>query len=593
MFFLWNFAREPTYLPQRPPIQGIRSTSLARSYLNTRALFRSLAIISLLLITGCAGVQGFPFTLMLVLLLIFIARCNPLTDPDRQDEFWLRYFLFQEKDPPRTCEATQDYTQNFNLSAVDPATAGFGFTMTAENTADRFGRGISSAGDFNGDGVNDFIVSAFHYVTANKNGRAYVVFGGRGQSPDLPMSSLTTATGIHITGAAAGDQLGDSRTISGVGDINGDGFDDIVVGAYKANSNDGRAYLIFGSASPMSIDLAGGLSADAGVVFEGNAGGLNQYLGSAVTGLGDVNGDGFDDLAIGGKQGTAAGYNGDVHVIYGKASAFTSPFVIPDNFTSTDGFLVQGEATNDLFGSAVSRIGDINNDGIDDLIGGTGDANTNTGAAYVIYGTSGNRSDILMSAGLSASDGYEIFSTNGAATDWGYSVSTGDFNGDGQQDVAMSSTMYDASAGKVAVIYGHTGQLDLNTLSSGQGFFLTGPGTTNPQAGEAMSLRSDINGDGFDDLVIGASRTDYNGYNNSGSVFVLFGKDGVPLTGTGMMSLTDGITGFRIDGPATNARFGISLATADINDDACADLLIGASQSNSDKAYVIYGGKAR
>ena len=180
----------------------------------------------LLLLPGCAATPGIPGVIAFVLLLGFAAACRPLLDDERVDEYFLRSLLTNQSSSGSsgssnpTCTATRDYTQSFDLATVDPATNGIGFTMTGQNAGDRFGRAVAGAGDFNGDGIGDIIVSAFYYL--GNRGRAYLIFGRSDNGGDIDTATMTSSDGITITGQA-GDYLSRTESVKSVGDINGDG----------------------------------------------------------------------------------------------------------------------------------------------------------------------------------------------------------------------------------------------------------------------------------------------------------------------------------------------------------------------------------
>ena len=195
---------------------------------------------------------------------------------------------------------------------------------------------------------------------------------------------VSGTTGFRIEGAAAGDNLGNA--VSNLGDINGDGIDDFIVGALNADpnsrSNAGAAYIIFGRAAGWSdIDLASStdfVSGTTGFRIEGAT--ANDNLGHAVSNLGDINGDGIDDFIVGAQNAdpNSRSDSGAAYVIFGRAAGSTWSDIdlasSTDFVSGTTGFRIEGAANNDNLGNAVSNLGDINGDGIDDFIIGA-DAN--------------------------------------------------------------------------------------------------------------------------------------------------------------------------------------------------------------------------
>ena len=189
---------------------------------------------------------------------------------------------------------------NLNLSTLNGSN---GFQISGEAAGDRLARGVSTAGDVNGDGFADLLISATHADPNGTNsGASYVVFGkASGFGANLNLSALNGSNGFQISGVAAGDYSGFS--VSTAGDVNGDGFDDLVVSADRADpqgTNSGASYVVFGKASGFGANLnLSALNGSNGFQLWGENG--DDQLGSWVSSAGDVNGDGFADLLIGAK----------------------------------------------------------------------------------------------------------------------------------------------------------------------------------------------------------------------------------------------------------------------------------------------------
>ena len=190
------------------------------------------------------------------------------------------------------------------------------------NPSDQAGFSVSEAGDVNGDDVDDVIVGSYVADGAGRvnSGVSYVVYG-QTAGPGVDLATLTPAQGFRIEGAAADDWSG--LSVSGAGDVNGDGRDDLIVGAPYANlnsrTNSGGAYVVYGRASAETVDLAT-LTPAQGFRIEGAA--ADDSAGFSVSGAGDVNGDGRDDVIVGvylaDNNGRSA--SGSAYVIYGRAS---------------------------------------------------------------------------------------------------------------------------------------------------------------------------------------------------------------------------------------------------------------------------------
>jgi hypothetical protein len=320
-------------------------------------------------------------------------------------------------------------------------------------------------------------------------------------------------------------------SVSTAGDVNNDGYDDIIVGAYQFNSSIGQAYIYYGG---------GNLNNTADVIMKGEA--ANNYFGIQVATAGDVNGDGYDDIIIG-----AYGYSstrGRAYIFYGG-----------ENMDSIADVIFTGEATNDCFGVSVSTAGDVNNDGYDDVIVGANGCNTYTGKAYLYYGGSNmdNTADVFLS-------GESIFSY------FGVSVSlAGDLNNDDYDDVIVGSK------GRAYIYYGG------NIIDNIADDTLRGNVISN-FFGNSVSSAGDVNNDGYDDVVVGALWT--NSY--AGQAFIFFGGNNM-----------DNIADVTILGETFDNYFGVAVSTAgDLNDDGYADVIVGASGYNSytGRAYIFFGG---
>ncbi|MBD2155301.1 FG-GAP repeat protein [Leptolyngbya sp. FACHB-16] len=480
-----------------------------------------------------------------------------------------------------------------------------GFAINGVQIGDQLGTAVGGAGDVNGDGLQDFIVGA---STADPNGlssgQAYVLFGRQGGFPNnFNISALNGSNGFRINGLAELDLTGYS--VSGAGDVNGDGLGDIIIGAYGADTtaaSAGRSYVIFGQREGFSGDLElSTLNGTNGFVLNGID--ADDFSGFSVSGAGDVNGDGLDDLFIG-----AYGANpnsslvGQGYVVFGQQAGFGANLTF-SALTGSNGFRITGISPEDQAGYAVSQIGDVNNDGIDDLLIGAPSADPNgfsSGQAYVVFGRSGG---FPANLGLSALNGSTGFRINGLSEEGrlGSAVSgAGDFNGDGINDFMVGAPNADrntTASGRVYVVFGRSGgfpaTFNLSELNGTNGFVLNGAAGED-QVGAAISSAGDINDDGFDDLLIGAPGADPNGL-SSGRSYVVFGRTGSYSAQLDLSDL-DSADGFQINGISAGDESGRSLSRiGDVNGDGVDDLIISAPNADPDgnssagESYVIYG----
>jgi hypothetical protein len=310
-----------------------------------------------------------------------------------------------------------------------------GFRIDGEDTNTLAGLAVAGPGDVNGDGTADVIVGARLAASSGRalSGATYVVFG-KATTTNVDLYTLGSG-GFRIAGAVANDESGDD--VAGAGDVNGDGRQDVLLGAPKADNNgssSGSAYVVFGKASTTTVDLlalgAGGFRIDGAAA--------NNYTGEAVAGAGDVNGDGRPDVIVGAGGASTAGRtsNGATYVVFGKPDTAT----IALNALGAGGFRIDGARASDQAGEHVAGAGDVNGDGRPDVIVAStyagNNGRNNSGSAYVVLGKASTTTVDLNALGP---DGFRI---DGAAAGDGAGLGVagaGDINSDGRPDVVVGS----------------------------------------------------------------------------------------------------------------------------------------------------------
>ncbi len=423
------------------------------------------------------------------------------------------------------------------------------WSVTGNLPSAEYGYAIAAAGDVNGDGRADLIVGSPKYESdIYTGGAAFVYHGYNGGLSDQP----NWTGGSDLKGARYG------FAAASAGDINHDGYDDIIIGAYRYNngqSEEGRVYLYLGSAD--------GLHPEPAWQFESDQ--KEAHLGYAVASAGDVNNDGFDDVLVGAR------WYQETLVSEGAAFLF---FGSADGLSDTPDWTAVGGQAGAAFGTAVAAAGDTNHDGYDDiLIGAPFFDNTleNAGAAYLFLGSE-----------TGPGNGAAWQATGSQAGDlFGSALAAGDFNDDNASDLLVggphSSDDVDDEGGVFLYLGSSSG------LMSSTAVWSTFGGQAGALFGTAVAV-GDVNGDALADILVGAPNCTQD-QSNEGCVFLYLGMPG-------SVSAT---TSWTSQGNKADTAYGISTAViGSVNGDGYDEIAVGAPQYRFDRdlvgrAFVYYG----
>ncbi|MEM7155850.1 MAG: Ig-like domain-containing protein [Myxococcota bacterium] len=404
-----------------------------------------------------------------------------------------------------------------------------------------------------------------------------------------------------------------ARAFTPVGDVNGDGIDDFAVGAHgndEGGSSAGHTYVVFGQnsfpAGPLDLGAVGG--SVPGISFMGSTGDVSGY---AIGGGGDFNGDGLADLIVGARGHN--GSRGSTYVIYGHPQLGGSdvPLYAVELMYGTgnaSGLVFRGESSSDSSGFSVANAGDVNGDGLDDLLIGAPYADPNgsaSGRTYVVFG--GQHSPIAAWVDLDTvaqgNGGVAIDGENGSDYS-GYTVDgAGDVNGDGFADVLIGAPWADPngnSSGRTYVVYGAedfgTGPISLADVAAGLGGFALDGENAYDYAGRGLSRAGDVDGDGRSDILVGAPG--YDGPSSaSGRSYIVLGQETVAASPIALADIVSGAGGIVLDGISGNNDTGRSVdALGDLNGDGLDDVLVSAdrrgpvSEPLAGTSMVVFGG---
>jgi hypothetical protein len=454
---------------------------------------------------------------------------------------------------------------------VDPLLTEMDDTILESSQSNSFlGISVSGAGDVNGDGYADVIVGADHYDAGQVDEGAAFVF--LGSASGIADGSPATAA-AQLESDQPGANLGVS--VSGAGDVDGDGYSDVIVGANRYSSGhnfEGVALIFLGSAS----GIPDGDPASAATLLQSNQ--VSANLGVSVSGAGDVNGDGYADVIVGAEQYTAGqAIEGAAFVFHGSASG------VADGNPVTAATQLESNQSVSNFGISVSGAGDVNGDGYADVVVGSNayaDGQAAEGAAFVFLGGASGVADANPATAATQLE------SNEASASFGSSVSgAGDVDGDGYSDVIVGAPAYGFIDKGAAFIFSGSasGIADGNPASAATELVSV---ETDSEFGSVAGA-GDVNGDGYADVIVGAPAYALGG---NGAAFLYLGRSsGIPDGGPADADA-------QLDSSESGANLGIQVAGAgDVNGDGYSDVIVGAPLTgftDGGAAFVYLGGSS-
>ncbi|TXT64999.1 MAG: hypothetical protein BAJALOKI1v1_480008 [Promethearchaeota archaeon] len=481
------------------------------------------------------------------------------------------YFPIAFNKPQNIEIYSANWSYNTELTFVNASFIG-------EKSGDNLGQSLIGLGDINSDGYNDFALGAPNALGGK--GVVYIFLGD---------DNLEWSKNLNVSNANAsfiGENTGDfaGYSIAAGGDITGNEYDDFIIGAYGYNASngfEGKTYLIEGKGSGWTKNMS--LSTAKGSFIGENT---NDNSGFCISGVGDVNGDNYNDFIIGAYgHNVSDGFEGKSYLIRGKRTGWINN----NNLTNAGAFFI-GESSYDLSGMVLSGVGDVNSDNLDDILIGApnnSEHGLSTGQVYLILGDANIWGNTYNLSSVDASFYGEFMGDSlGDAMD-----GLGNVNNDNYDDFIIGARLNSdgaSGAGKSYLFFGSSSGWSMDTNCSNANISFIGT-NTNEESGSSLAGIGDINADGKDDFLIGAPNNS-EGANNRGKTYLFFGSD---FNGISTINLTEANASYI--GENAYDLSGSSIAGAgDLNGDNSTDFFIGAYNNSeggngAGKVYLCFG----
>ena len=415
-----------------------------------------------------------------------------------------------------------------------------------------------------------------------------------------------TADVLRVYGGAAEDRFGgDLGNGIAYGDVNGDGVDDLIVGAFQADpparTNGGIVYVLYGVSGSLGLEVDLGASPGASGETRIYADSESDHAGWAVA-AGDVDADGYDDVVIGAPRatGAAGAPSGEVYVIYGGNALPGQEIDLGDTPGSHGETRVLGEASIDNLGWSLA-VADFNSDGYDDVLAGApfgeNESAVDAGKAYIIYGGGSIAGMTISLADAPGSHGETRLLGESSEDRFGFAVAAGDVNGDGFDDAVLgayqSTTASGTRSGQAYVIHGGV-SLPGSVIDLAEDTSVSRILGDDAYDAFAVSVGAgDFNGDGYDDMIFGGYVAYPFGRDNAGEATIVYGSSALMGNSVSLDTAPGSLGETRILGDDALDAAGWSVAAGDANGDGYDDAILGARYAApGGEGYVVLGDEA-